>query len=180
MTLINRQILEALGRMTVEFQNLEMVLKFMVQALLDPDPAIGHIVTSLLSFHRLCDVSLALFRQRTKDEELILELEAIVKKAIAAEQERNVYVHSWWAIKANDEGRLPVGRLKSRLKKRELVFDSEDIDPKGDALNALAEEMARVGAATMQLMLKAREKGLLDFPYAVRGQKSSCSSKSVG
>lgn len=177
MTPIDDRILQGLGRITVEFQSLESVFRFLIQIIVDPkDPAIGQIITSQLSFQRLCDISLALFRHRVLDNKLIDELENLVKQAMTVEQKRNTYIHSLWAIRANDEGKFPVGRLKTKLKKRELTFDSEEIDPTGDVLNNLGKEMSQIVSNIVKLMINARSQGLIDFPYVVRDQVPSSDS----
>ena len=167
------RVLRSLGRVTVKFQALEMTFCFLAQALVDPDPAIGQIVTSQLSFQKLCDVCLALFRRRVEDTELVDELEGLVKRAASAEQERNKYIHSRWMIMATDDDTRPIGRLKTGLRKRELVLDSEEISADGKELEDLATAMSGIAYDVMKLMIAARERGLIDFPYAVRRENGN-------
>jgi hypothetical protein len=160
---IDEAILLALGRVTVEFQRMEQILVFLIQVLIDPDPRIGRIVTTQLSFQRICDMCLALFLYRTKAEELHHELANLVNRAKEAEQQRNSYVHSWWSIQATNDDTRPVGRFKSRLKKGEWTLDSEIID--AFKLDELANRMSSISSDLVRFMVRAKDEGFLDPGY---------------
>jgi hypothetical protein len=164
------RICRGLGKIIVEFQKMEMMIVFLTHVLIDEDAVVGWIITSQLSFHKICDVCVALFRHRVDSQELGDELEAIIKRAASAEQQRNTFVHSAWVTKATNDGTKPVGRIKTKIKKRQFAIDSEEIIP--EKLDDLSKSMGRIAYDIAMFMRKLRESGILDYPYGVLDRKT--------
>jgi hypothetical protein len=111
---ISNAHLIALGRITANFSQLEDELCRLIWYLLGPDEQLGQVVTAELSFRGLVNLAGALARHRTSDPTTLQEVEAALKSAIQAEQERNAMVHStWFAHSTQDE----VSRTKLTAKR---------------------------------------------------------------
>lgn len=94
-----KEVLEALGEMTVRFQKLEKALKLFSVALMDTGrtrPAM--IALNELSFAKLCQVAEAIARSRLPESSEWLErfVEAL-KSCRDFEQKRNRFTHGEWA-----------------------------------------------------------------------------------
>lgn len=86
----------SLGLISANFQCLEKYMEFLAWGLIGDDQEIGQIVTSQMSFIRLCDLLSSLIRYRSKNPELVKELDEIIKKASEVEEARNKVIHSCW------------------------------------------------------------------------------------
>jgi hypothetical protein len=107
----------ALGEMSMAFQELENRLLELFASVTDKDdPMAGLIIGSQLSFCKLCDTVEALCRHRTKDEEVIGEISAIVKKCAVLEGQRNTYIHSYYASGFFGDGLEVFARSKHKIK----------------------------------------------------------------
>jgi hypothetical protein len=89
--------LRALGRITAAFQLLEMRLGLWVSELIGKDQTVGFIITSQLSFKRLCAVLAALFRHKVKAEDAREKMTLLLRRAVRIEEKRNAFVHSTWS-----------------------------------------------------------------------------------
>jgi hypothetical protein len=123
--------LAALGKLIHAFQSLEFELSGLLGSLLDrEDVKVGIIVSSQLSFSRLLDTLDAVFRYRCSDQELLEHFSDLLKRATEYEQERNVFIHSyydqWDFIGDNAQYR----RIKRRTKRGKGYSPTvEDFDP---------------------------------------------------
>src|SRR5437660_10990972 len=87
----------ALGELSMRFQDLENRLRGVFAALTDKDdPMIGTIIATVLPFKKLCDVTDALCRHRTKDVEVLETIHAILAFSSRLEEKRNTYIHSYY------------------------------------------------------------------------------------
>jgi hypothetical protein len=104
---VSDEMLRALGRVTVNFQLTEMMLNMLTWMLISEDARIGKIITSNLSFSRVCDVFLSIVRLKADgQDELITEVEGLIKKASELEQERNTLVHSCYTVASATADRI--------------------------------------------------------------------------
>ena len=154
------RFLAALGLVSTNYQVLEKYVEFFVWTLIGQDQEIGQILTSQMSFRRLCDTLCSLFRHRVQDSEMVEELEGIIKKAAQAEERRNALIHSsWWGLESTD---LPVTRLKITSKrKRGLKHTYESMDP--DDLREVALFIKEVVEELQDLIDKAQDEGIVNI-----------------
>lgn len=100
------------------FQELENALILLFASLTDPaHDSVGIIVASQLSFRKLVDILDAVFRYRTKNVELILQLESILKGSLELEQQRNIYIHSFYDWHEISGDTVTYQRIKNRIKR---------------------------------------------------------------
>ena len=139
---LNDNFLQALGRITVNIQTLETVLSFITWSLIGPDQKVGMIITSQMSFKRLCNLLGALFRHKVQSPERVEELNDLLRRAATVEQRRNTVIHSTWST--SDEAGLPeASRFKiTASRKKGLNIQSEGATL--DDLNEIADEMREV------------------------------------
>jgi len=88
-----------IGRLCMAFQNLESVICFLTWTLIGECQQVGQIVTSNMSFSRVCDtlVGLSVYRFG-EDTDTTKSIAALVKQASQLEQKRNRFIHSYWTI----------------------------------------------------------------------------------
>jgi hypothetical protein len=139
--------LRALGRVTANFGQLELLAGHFIAALISPRADVGRIITSKLSFRNTLDVLDALFRnQFAADPDALAEFERILKQVATAEEQRNRLIHSGWVTSSDSPQSDPI-RLKFTARRgRGLRADSEsltvkDIDMVADAVRASAESL---------------------------------------
>ncbi len=119
------EYLEPLGQITANFSDLEADLAGLVWSLIGEDKKIGQIVTAQLSFSKLLDILSSLFRHTSDDDNLISELDGLIKQAQKIGEKRNRYVHSvWFSGHPNTLRRV---KLKASRKKG-LRMEEEDIN----------------------------------------------------
>ena len=164
MEIIRDQYLVAMGEVTVNFQSLEAITRMFAVGLICPDQKVGLIVTSQQSFQRLCQLLEALFRYRTTSDERLSRLAALLKRAAAAEERRNAFVHSIWLTSEPDqEGRETVARVKISTKpKHGLKVDFEAIQPHD--LKALAAELRELALGLTELYAASRDAAEASLP----------------
>ncbi len=122
--------LRALGRVTVNFSTLEFTLVALVAGLSAPDNlGVGQILGPQLSFARLVTAVDALFRLRRPGSPDIGRLAALLARASAAEERRNVVVHSAYLVADGTPADI-VTRFKLRAKRdKGLSHDAQDTTP---------------------------------------------------
>jgi len=110
---LNDKLISALGSITVSFSTLELFISYFVWGLIGPDPKLGKIITSQMSFSRLLDLLSSLFKYRVHDDKKIETLKDLVTKAGQAEEKRNTYVHSSWWI---EYGKISRSKITAKRK----------------------------------------------------------------
>lgn len=130
---------EAIGKVCVEFQRLETLLKVAIGDLLDPDHRLGMIVTAQLSFKAILDLFGALFEHRFNDPAQQKELEKFLGRCKAAEARRNQVIHSHFEPDTFT-GKGAVRRkstARGKLKTEQQVLSQADLQKQADDLAAL-------------------------------------------
>jgi hypothetical protein len=152
------RFLAALGLISVNFQCLEKHMEFFAWALIGEEQGVGQIVTSQLSFQRLCDLLVSLFRYRTEDSGLIQELEGLVKRASQVVGERDIATHSCWAGDLD----LDILRVKVTAKRKTgLQHQYEHVDP--DDLLTIAHSIKQVWEDMLMFIEKAKGAGVVEL-----------------
>jgi hypothetical protein len=148
--------LVALGKSTANFSQLEDELCRFIWYLLGPDEQLGQVVTAELSFRGLVNLAGALARHRTADPGTLQEVEAGLARAIQAETERNIMVHStWFGHHTEDE----VSRTKLTAKRAHgRKVDFEMVTP--GAIEDVATHIAEATFLVMQLYAKMQHGAL--------------------
>src|SRR5205809_6253592 len=106
--------LRAIGDITVNFALLESSLSTFVSQLIGADQRLGQIITTELSFRNLIALASSFNRFREVAPASVATCEALLNRALKAEERRNAVVHSMWAV-----GHTPasVTRVKVSAKK---------------------------------------------------------------
>ena len=130
---------EAIGKVCVEFQRLETLLKVAIGDLLGSDHRLGMIVTAQLSFKGILDLLGALFEHRFNDPAQQKKLEKFLGQCRAAEDRRNQVIHSHWEPDTFT-GKGAVRRkstARRKLKTEQQVLSQADLQKQADDLAAL-------------------------------------------
>lgn len=130
---------------------------------MDVDQTTGQIVTSQLSFARLLTVLQALFEVRVDDQELLAEMNVLVRRASVLEQERNTVVHSAWLSPPDDDPTAPVMRLKFNTR-RGRGLQTQRVEETPDGLNGISDRMESLVAELGSFMGGVRDHGYIDYP----------------
>lgn len=92
------EILIALGRITVNFAQVEDVIAFYTGALVAPaDAPVGDTITANTSFRNLVSLLSSLHRYRVDDEAQQEKLDELLRRALTLEGQRNTVTHSTWS-----------------------------------------------------------------------------------
>jgi len=159
----SKNFLAALGLITFNFQNFEKEIEFLAWALIGSDQEIGQIVTSQMSFRKLCDTLGSLIRYRTSDAELISELDGLLDKAAKIEQERNTIVHSAWFWSMAHDPKGAITRLKITAKgDKGLKHQYQSVQVSD--LSSIASSIKSVASEVMAFRIKAKDRGVIDYP----------------
>jgi hypothetical protein len=131
---------EAIGKVCVEFQRLETLLKVAIGDLVDPpDHRLGMIVTAQLSFKAILDLFGALFEHRFNDPAQQKKLRKFLDRCKAAEDRRNQVIHSHW--EPDSYGGQGAVRRKStargKLKTEQQILSQADLQDQANELAAL-------------------------------------------
>lgn len=102
-----------IGRITTRSTELELCLKSTASSLIDDYQQYTRIVTAELSFSGTIALLLSLYRKRYGEDDYFEKLQNLTKRADAAQQKRNVIVHSVW-LSAGTPNK--VTRIKSTAK----------------------------------------------------------------
>jgi|CXWL01.1.fsa_nt_gi F0F1-type ATP synthase delta subunit len=120
--------LARIGEVIVHFQRIEEAISQCIAAMVSGERPIGEIVTSELSFRAKVDVFRALFLHRSRLANLPSDVSELIGRLFAAEQRRNVIVHSCWD--ANYHKPTTIKRQKVACKsKKGLHKVMEEIEP---------------------------------------------------
>ena len=88
--------LARIGEVIVHFQRVEEAISQCIAAMVSRERQVGGIVTSELSFRAKVNVFEALFLYRSRLVNLPSDVSELIGRLFAAEQRRNVIVHSCW------------------------------------------------------------------------------------
>lgn len=148
---VSDEMLRALGRVTVNFQLMEMMINTLTGLLISEDARIGQIITSNFSFSRVCDVFLSIVRLRADGhDELITEVEGLIKTASELEHKRNTLVHSCYTVGEGDGGSHRFKYTADR--KKGWKFQSERLTPL--QVHQIANEMGQLYHSLVKFMIK--------------------------
>jgi len=160
--LLSNDIYAAIGRVTANFQMLEAAIMMTTGALISPDAKVGQIVTSQLSFDRLCTTLDGLIRHRVPDPELHSSLTAALTKASDAEQRRNTILHSIY-LGPEEPGRPGATRAKITVRRgKGLKRDMTPVD--AASIDKVAGEILEAWDEFVKIMTALESRGLVTFP----------------
>jgi len=162
---MKEQHYKELGLLIVNFQTLEQTIAFFTAELISTDQTLGNILISKMSFRNLCEVFTTLFNYRCSNSELNEELKKLFTRIKETEDKRNTYVHSTWGFPSTQLGEGAL-RIKKKIKKNLLSFDLAVL--KEDDIRKTTIEIQKVINEFLDLMKKAKEKGLLVFSSLVK------------
>jgi hypothetical protein len=137
----------ALGKVTAQFQTLEVELKHVAEALVSTtDQELGQIITAQLSFGATVALVGALHTHRVYDEAKLTALDAIFRRASLVEQRRNSVTHSdWWPSMKEPEVRVRVkSSARGKLEHRVEPMRTSDIEAIADEASIVAADLAKV------------------------------------
>lgn len=138
-------LLRALGRMTVRFQELEHYIRWVAASQLDPkDREVGEIATQLLNISGLIDTTRALYLYRHPDmeSEPYEQFEKIFTEARSINDQRNTFIHSVWPNLPNSSGTFTRSkRSKKSFKSTTENVTVEQIEALNDRLQILSGAM---------------------------------------
>jgi hypothetical protein len=135
--------LRALGRITANFQLLEMLLALWTGVLIKTDQAAGFMITSQLSFRRLCALMGTMFRHRIVEVEARSVMERLLKQAAQIEERRNAFVHSTWS-NPDQQSKTARGKIilsKDGVRVHTEKLSSDEMNHVGDSISELIKEL---------------------------------------
>ena len=137
-----------LGRICINFQALEVHICVLTWNLIGEDQLVGRVVTSNMSFSRICDTLIGLSKYRFgKDASATTTIEGLVKRASQLEQKRNTFIHSYWTT---DDSSGSVGRVKFSVTRNNGLKESHpDVDVQ--ELREIADETAKLSKEFLKL-----------------------------
>jgi hypothetical protein len=124
----NKEFLEKLGNLIVQFQSLEKVIEFIIWIQITDDQNIGKIITSEHSFRNKCNILINIGRETYKESKLLSDLEELVTEAITIEEDRNKYIHSGWILNETEERKETITRYKIASKRKGLIQNMEEVN----------------------------------------------------
>jgi hypothetical protein len=152
------QAVEGLGRICVEFQRLETILKTATASLVHPDDRrVGAIVTAQLSFRALLDLYYALHHHRYDNALADKELDKFLGQCAKAEERRNQIIHSYWA--PDYLGGKGAKRTKFTAKNRKELKQQVEVLSKAD-LEKIADELRALHTTFHQNWAERAAKGI--------------------
>jgi hypothetical protein len=133
-----KEHLTAIGLITINFSMLESTIASGIWLLSGLDQKRGQIITAELSFRALVALFSSLYREQTNDSTKLEELDTLLRKAMSAEEKRNILSHSLWAIGTSDQ---TISRIKTTAKmSKDLKHTFEQVTV--DNLIQIADEIA--------------------------------------
>jgi hypothetical protein len=145
--------LRALGRITVNFSQLEGYIAFSIWNLLGTDQRLGQICTARTPTAVQLKLLAALARVRMTPPE-IEQVDAFVRKAGQAEQDRNTMMHSTWGVGVGVETGS-IYRSKESVGRQGYSLSSQRITAQDlEEVAGLIEEAARSGSSVLGATLR--------------------------
>ncbi len=152
------QAVQEIGKICVEFQRLETILRTATASLVHPsEPTIGAIVTAQLSFRALLDLYYALHQHRYDNVLADKELAKFLGQCAKAEERRNQIIHSYWA--PDYLGGKGAKRTKFTAKGRKELKQQVEILSKAD-LEKIAAELHALHTTFHQNWTERAGKGI--------------------
>lgn len=123
---MDEKVILEIGRVSVNFSNLELLVSAFISKLASDDPKIGAIIASEMSFRNLLNAFSSLYQYKIKDVNLVNKLNEIIKLLGNAEEKRNQLIHSTYA---SPHGEDKMVRIKITAKQNKgLKFTHEPIN----------------------------------------------------
>ena len=118
------KIHEVVGWICVSFESLDLLLSATVNKLISDDPDIGSIITSEMAFKNLVHAFSSLTKYKYSDQQdLLIEIDKLIRELNEAEEKRNQIIHSTYANKVNKKKEVDIQRIKiTARQKRGLRF----------------------------------------------------------
>jgi len=152
------EFLERIGRITANFAVLESVLQTFIGRLISSDHTLGQIISAELSFRGLVALLSSLYKYRVSDSARVAELDSVFKRVNAAEEKRNIVVHSLWMVSNTDDSPPKTivfkGKMTAKISKG-LRYRQEQVTI--EELDSIAEEISNAAGDAQAIMLR-------DFP----------------
>ena len=146
--------LSALGRVTLEFSQLEWFLKASIAILLEKDMEVCHAATAQASFQQLLNIFASLFRLGVDEPKLIEKLGEVLKEIVEAAQKRNRIIHStWFGVADNDE----LGHFIRVTAKRSRGLSHEERETEPGELTEIADSIKTSAGSLSVLVLASRQ-----------------------
>ena len=162
--LLSDDMYAAIGRVTANFQMLEAAIMMTTGAAISPDAKVGQIVTSQLSFDRLCTTLDGLIRHKVPDPKLHSALSAALTKASSAEQLRNTILHSMY-LPHDEPDRAGAVRAKISVRRgKGLKLDMKDLD--AEAILRVSNEILQAWDEFVKVMTALESGGIVRFSAA--------------
>jgi hypothetical protein len=162
---ISDEHLKQLGRVTVNFQTVELFLVFVLSEVIGTEQVVGQMIASQLPFGRLCTLATALVAHRAgENDPLTKEFASVAEECLRLEQLRNQLMHSVYLV---DGQTAEVTRWKSTLKLSKGFRTSTeslaptDIGKVADGLKVVSE---RLGKCIGSLADRGLAKNVSDGP----------------
>jgi len=153
----NKNFLEAVGKVTVEFAKLESEISAFIAILIGQnDRIIGNMVTSELGFRQLHSLLKSLYRHKVSEQSKVVELESLLKICEGLSLQRNTVVHSEWSTYGEME---EAKRHKSRSKfKKGFISETKTVPIK--ELHVLAGSIEDAAIQIAQLRIRYSEENI--------------------
>jgi hypothetical protein len=162
--LLSDEVYAAIGRVTVNFQMLEAAIMMTTGAMISSDPKSGQIITSQLSFNRLCTTLDALVRHRVPDPALQASLDSALHNASLAEDQRNTILHSIY-LAHKDAGRAGATRAKITVRRgKGIRVELKDMD--AESINTLADSILEAWDEFVAVMTALETRGIIGLSAA--------------
>lgn len=127
----------AIGRISVEFGEIEMWVSSFAWALIDQEQSIGQIVTAGMSFSRQLDLLSSLFQHRCHDTTKLNDFNDLTKRLSKLSDKRNTIIHSLWLRQSKDS--TEATRLKITAKRKPGLSHTKKI-VKPQELESIADD----------------------------------------
>lgn len=138
-------ILRALGRVVVNFCRMEGEMEALIGCLIPTrDLDVCVLVTTELSFKNRAALFTGLMQHHFEDAQLLNDCKDMVTRAGKLEEQRNIYLHSYWTI--NEDGAVirhkRTAKLFKGLRRQQQPITEAEINRDADAMKAMYEEMS--------------------------------------
>jgi hypothetical protein len=145
-----------IGRIAVRSTELEAALQAIAGSLIDDYQRYTRIVVTELSFGGLQNLLLSLYRERHGEDADFVRLQEISRRADAAQQKRNLIVHSLWRSAGTPS---KVTRVKTTAKQKhgyKTNIENYDLDTFKDIANELHQVRADCLTVLKELITKGK------------------------
>jgi len=146
--------LSALGRVTLEFSQLEWFLKAAIAILLEKDMEVCHAATAQASFQQLLNIFASLFQLRVEEPKLVEKLGEVLKEIEGAAQKRNRIIHSTWFGVADNEELGHFIRVTAKRSKG-LFYEERETEP--GELSEIADSIKASSSSLSALILAGHQ-----------------------